>query len=379
MGPGGARHLLVVGGGHSHLFVLRAFAEHPVPGLRLSLISPTRLATYSGMVPGVLAGQYALREAQVDLEALAQRAGAAFVSGHVTAIDTHRRRVELGDGSQLTYDLLSLDIGARPAAGTPAAAGAPVVSVKPIEQAAAGIGSALAAPGAHRALVVGAGAGGAEIAFALAARLRDVGGAGVTVCDRDDRPVHARGHRTATLVERAFAAHRIRFIGGAAVTRLERNGVELDDGRTVLADLIVWATGAAGPPLFRASRLPVDARGFLLVGADLRCIAHPEIFAAGDCATLAPYPELPKAGVFAVRQGPILAHNLRAVLRGGAVRRFRPQRRALALLNTGDGRAILSYGPAALCGRCVWHLKDRIDRAFVRRFDPAAQAIASRS
>ena len=363
---------MIVGGGHSHVFVLRSLAMRPEPDLDVSVVSPHSYATYSGMVPGFLSGQYALPQAQIDVRALAARARAAFYADTVVRIDPIRRRLELRERPPLSYDLLSLDIGSRPAAGERVAPGSPAVMVKPIELAAEGIRAALrAAPPAEgrRVVVAGAGAGGTEIAFALAARLRAEGKGSVTICDAAPRPLASRAARLSHLVDRLFESHDIAFIGGVSVDRVEAGGVLLTDGRHLPADLVVWATGAAGPALFAASGLPVDERGFLRVGNDLRCSAHPEIFAAGDCATLASYPELPKAGVYAVRQGPVLASNLRAAARGQRrLQVYVPQRRFLALLNTGDGKAILSWGALARHGRLAWRLKDRIDRAFIRKY-----------
>src|SRR4029453_5705305 len=154
----------------------------------------------------------------------------------------------------------------------------------------------------------------------------------------------------------------------AAVARVTATGVPLSSGRALPGALVVWGTGAGAPPLFTASGLPTDQRGFLLVGADLRSPVWPQIFAAGDCATLIPHPSLPKAGVYAVRQAPVLAQNLRAAAAGAALQAYRPQRLFLSLLNTADGRAILSYGPLAARGGWAWWLKDRIDQSFVKQF-----------
>lgn len=364
-------HLILVGGGHSHVLVLAAFAARPDPGLRVTVVSPGRYTTYSGMVPGVIGGQYALREAQIDVEALARRAGAAFASAHVVRVDARRREIELNDRSRLSHDLLSFDIGSQPVRSAPVEGGAPVVTLKPIEGALAAIDAALAvAPvsSGRRVIVVGAGAGGTEVACALAARLRGEPRASLVLCDLARRPVAGRGSRTAGLVERALAEARIHFVGGVSVERVTRTAVCLGDQRELPADLVVWATGAGAPALFAQSDLPVDGRGYLLVGPDLRCPVYPEIFAAGDCATMIPHPDLPKAGVYAVRQGPVLARNLRAAARGQPLRAYRPQARFLALLNTGDGRAILSYGPFAARGRWAWRLKDWIDRRFIAQF-----------
>jgi NADH dehydrogenase FAD-containing subunit len=191
----------------------------------------------------------------------------------------------------------------------------------------------------------------------------------VTLCDRGAHPVRERGRRTSAVVARVLRTKGIAFIGASEVTRVDADGVTLGDGRRLPADLVVWAVGAAGPTLLAESGLPTDARGFLCVRDDLRCAAQPEILAAGDCATLASYPNLPKAGVYAVRQGPVLAANLRLLARGaGRLQVYVPQSRFLSLMNTGDGAAILSYGPVAVRGRWVWRWKDRIDRAFVSRY-----------
>ena len=363
--------LTLCGGGHSHVLVLAALVARPEPSLRLSVVSPESRTTYTGMVPGVIGGQYALREAQIDVEMLARRAGGAFVAARTTGVDAARQVLELSDRSHPSYDLLSFDIGSQTQRAADIDAAAPVIGLKPIEPALTALEAALASPpgpGGRRIVVVGAGAGGAEVALALAARVRREPQSSVAICDENPHPVMERGPRTSALVERAFAAAGVRFVGGSAAERVTASAVHLRPVGELAADLIVWATGAGAPPLFRASGLAVDRRGYLLVGGDLRSPAHPAIFGAGDCATLTTHPDLPKAGVYAVRQAPVLAHNLRAAARGAALRTYRPQARFLSLLNTGDGRAILSYGPFAYWGRWAWRLKDWIDRRFVAQF-----------
>jgi NADH dehydrogenase FAD-containing subunit len=142
----------------------------------------------------------------------------------------------------------------------------------------------------------------------------------------------------------------------------------LEGGGRVAADLVIWATGAAPPDLVRDSPLERDAGGFARVRSTLEVVGAPDLFAAGDCAALEDHPWVPKAGVYAVRQGPVLEANLRARLRGDALRAYRPQREFLALINLGQRRALGTKWGIALAGRWVWCAKDRIDRRFVRRF-----------
>jgi pyridine nucleotide-disulfide oxidoreductase family protein len=369
-----AQHVILVGGGHTHALVLAALARRPAPTLRLTLVSPERWATYSGMVPGVIAGQYRTRQAQIDLEALAARTSAVLLAAAAVNVDASRRTIELSDGSQHPYDLLSFDIGSQAAPVGAIDPAAPLVALRPIDTAIARLDAALAAAsGGLRVVVVGAGAAGTEVACALRARLRERPASSVTLCDEAARPLATRAVRTSRLVERACAQLGIRFVGNAPVERVDAGGVQVRGGSLLPAELVVWAAGAGARPLFRRAGLAVDASGYLLVGADLRCTGHPEIFAAGDCATLTTHPSLPKAGVYAVRQAPVLAHNLAAATRGEPLRRYTPQPRFLALLNTADGRAIASYGPLAVHQRWAWRLKDWIDRRFIARLDPHAQ------
>ncbi len=363
--------LVLVGAGHAHVEVLRSFAMRPLTTTAITLISPESYATYSGMVPGYLAGQYTLREAQIDARALAARAGAAFLPDRVVAIDRDARTLRLESYPDHAYDIVSFDVGSQPAHRDRIVDHPNTVLVKPIEIAARDVGRALDLPppaGGRAVVVVGAGSGGVEIAFAIASRLRDEDGGSVTVCDRGPHPVAERGARAAAAVARAFARNHIRFVGGVEVEAVSRAGVQLDDGETLRADLVVWATGAGAPGIFRDSGLTLDRREFLAVDDHLRSLNDPKVFGAGDCVTPDSFPNLPKAGVYAVRQGPVLAANLRAATSGGRLQRFRPQQRFLSLLNSGDGKAVLSYGRFALRSRAAWWLKDYIDRSFIKRY-----------
>ena len=367
------QRLLLIGGGHSHALVLAQLAATPDLNLQVTVMSPSPTSVYSGMVPGVIAGQYELRQAQIDIAGLARRAGAQWVEAAARRIDAGARGVEGDERMRLPYDLLSIDIGTAPAAVPAADDAAPLVPMRPIAPAIAQLEHALSAAPSRsglRIVVVGAGAAGCEVACTLAARLRGEPGARVAICDEAPRPLPTHSARAGRLIARTFAAHGIEFVGRAAVERVTRAGVRLRCGQELAADLIFWAAGSSAPPLFAASQLPTDAAGFLLIDSALRCSSRPEIFASGDCATLLGHPRLPKAGVYAVRQAPVLAHNLRASARGERLRSYRPQRVALALLNTGDGRALLRYGAFAWQSRWAWWLKDRIDRRFIERFAP---------
>ncbi len=363
--------LLLLGSGHAHLFVLEALAHGRLRAGEVVLVTPAAEHLYSGMVPGWLESRYQREELTFDMEQLTRAAGAHLRLGKAAGIDPARREVRLEDGSRLQYDVLSIAIGARPA-GFDRVDSAEVIAVKPID-AAEGLTRrvdelAAAAPNREPAAdlaVVGTGAAGVELALTARTRLGPdakivlLGGAG---------PIGGRSGWPERELRRALADRAVTCRLGSLVTRVEGGRVELTDGTVLTAALTVWATGPAAPALFRQAGLAVGEEGYLRVDRGLRSVSDSRIFAAGDAAAVEGPPALPRAGVVAVRQGPVLAANLASALGRGRLRRFRPRRWWLFIVNVGDGSAIGIYGPVALRGRWVMWLKDRIDRGFMRRF-----------
>ena len=368
------RRLLLVGGGHAHLFVLEALAERRVSAIEATLVSLGPTQAYSGMVPGLIAGRYALREVTFDLPAMCRRAGATFLTGEVTRIESARRRVLLRDGRVIEYDVLSTAAGSLVEGSDLPGVAQHALQVKPIGRVVE-IVPDLERAAAHRedpdVVVVGGGAAGIEIALAVRARLRILARprAKITVAESGDVLFANKVPALESMARRALAENGVALRLGDRVVAVTAHGVRLASGQTLAADTIVWATGAAAPTLFRDSGLRLDAEGFLLVNDRLQSLADPTVFAAGDAASPARHPGTPKAGVYAVRAGPVLARNLLAAATGKPMAAtYRPQSRFLALLNTGDGRAILSYGGLAIRSFWAMWLKNRIDRRFMRRF-----------
>lgn len=368
--------LLLVGGGHAHLAVLESLAQIPIAGVRVVLLSADSHLVYSGMLPGVISGQYSASDGRIDLQRLGESAGATFVRARATTLDLARRQVRTHDGRTVAFDVLSLDVGARGGEASQRTNLDFVVPVKPVGQLLAiwqRVLEGRAAPARRsiRLAVVGGAAAGIELALAMRRRLRRTIQSRVSevllVADELAPSLPARGRR---LLARALEEAGVSVLRRRRVTRLAPGRLHCASGETVRADLVVWATGAVSPDWIAGSGLRTDAHGFVEVDDTLRSSSHPFVFAAGDVASLRDR-SLPKAGVFAVRQGPVLARNLRRCLTGRPLLRYRPQRAWLSLISTGDGGAIGTYGPLAWQGRWVWRWKDRIDRAFVGRFGAA--------
>jgi selenide,water dikinase len=369
------RRLLLVGGGHAHVEVLRRFGLVPEPGLEIVLVSPAPATPYSGMLPGLVAGHYRPAECHIDLPRLCRFAGARFVQDVVTGLPDACRGALLESGGRLEADLISLDVGSTPPRGRIAGADRVGTGVKPVDAFLAELERRLSHPPAEpaRVLVVGAGAGGVEIALALQHRLGRADAApGVPewqVGIVSGGPVLLPGHgqpvrrRIAALLDRRGLSVRL----GVPAAAADAGGLWLADGTRLEADWVVWATGAAPPRWLRDVGLALDAQGFVLVDDSLRSVSHPGVFAAGDVASPAGRPH-PKSGVHAVRQGLPLAANLRRALTGQRLLTWEPQRRTLALLATGPRHAVASWGGLSVAGAWVWHWKDRIDRGFMRRY-----------
>lgn len=367
--------LVLVGGGHAHVQVLRRWMMAPMAGVRLTVVLDRPTAMYSGMVPGYVAGDYDAAELTIDGVPLARRAGARVVLAPAVSIDPAAHRIDLSDRPPLHYDVASLDVGATvrgldlPGVREHALATRPIGRF--VEEAHARLERACRGRSAEerpRVAVVGGGAAGLELALTLEARLRAAGRpAAVTLLTEGEDVLEGRAPRVRRVARHRAEARGIRVRTGARVRAVRRDAVELEDGR-LPADLVVWATGAAPLPFPCGPGLPLDDAGFVRVGPTLAVEGTDDLFAVGDCASPGHAPWVGKAGVYAVRAGPVLDANLRARLRGRPRRDFRPQRDFLMLLNAGGREALGARWGFALEGPWVWRLKDWIDRRFVRRF-----------
>jgi pyridine nucleotide-disulfide oxidoreductase family protein len=347
--------------------VLRAFDAHPPPRARITLVSPFATLVYSGMVPGLIAGHYVDADCRIALAPLAARAGATRLEGRATAIDAAARSVTVmrTDGSceSLPFDLLSIDVGGtiEPDA-LPGAAGHGIF-VRPIEPFISVLTARLATPrlGGRDVVVIGGGAGGAELAMAVRHRL---GAAARVSLVSGGPPLLAT--QSAALRRRALRALRLREIAliEDSVAEIFADHVVLGSGARQACDTPVVAIGVSAPSWLRGSGLALDAAGFVATGATLQSLSHPYVLAAGDVAARADAPR-PRSGVYAVRAGPPLAANLRRALAGVAMAAYDPQRRSLNLVSCGDRRAIAAWGDRAFEGRLMWWWKDFIDRRFV--------------
>ena len=370
-----SREVVLVGGGHSHALALRMLGMSPWPGVQITVISDVSHAPYSGMIPGHIAGHYSWEQTHIDLRRLCGWAGARFLLARTIGLDLQSSTVLLENRPPVAFDLASINVGSTPNLESVPGAAQHATPAKPVPAFLASWDKLKSAASGRtaRVLVVGAGAGGVEVALAMKARLGSA--LEVTLIHQGSAilPTHAPGVRKRLLAALRHAG--VTVVTGEPVIEVHDSGLTLRNHSQLNADSIIWTTQASAPAWFRASGLAVDDAGFIVVDASLQSVSHDRIFAAGDCATVRHAPR-PKSGVFAVRAARPLLTSLERRLAGLPPKPWRPQSRFLSLIGTGNKRAVVSRGPWAAEGAWAWRWKDRIDRAFMRKFEdlPAMDA-----
>lgn len=368
---GGMKRLVLVGGGHAHLHILKSLAARQWADVETVLITPHSRQIYSGMIPGWIAGHYTLDQCAAALEPLAAAAGVRFIKDYAVGVDAQCRLVHCQSAGELSYDQLSLDTGALVDHSCLAASGAALLPIRPLETFVVRWAKQLEQckqQGHASIVVVGGGGAGVELALAVRHRLvKDLGAdktrvylaAGAEVMPGFGRRVQAR-------VGRALEAHGVLLLKAYAAGT--PTGVQLDDGTEIDADCVIVATGVRPAPWLAESGLTLSDDGFVAVAKGQQSCSHADVFAAGDVASRRDSPHA-KSGVYAVRAGPVLTTNLERALMGQAPLPYRPQKRSLYLLATGPQEAIMAWGGLSASGHWAWRWKDWIDRRFMKQYD----------
>ena len=367
--------IVLLGIGHTNAHVLDMWRRAPIPGARLVCVSSFAAATYSGMLPGTLSGQYPPGTLEIDLRSLANAARAELVVEPAHGVDMETQTVRFERREPVPFDVISVGAGSVPnRAGIDAPAGA-WVPIKPMQTFLMRLYERLQelkwqGREAIRVLIIGGGVGGIEISLCLPAYLNRLSGElryAITIVDAGERIGGGLSPRALHRAEALLAARGVEVSTGTRITGVEEREAVYADGRRVRADLVILAAGAAPPPVVENMNLPKDPRGFLLTRDTLQSTGPANVFAVGDSGTVSGA-ATPKAGVYAVRQGPVLWNNIGALVRGEPLAPYEPQHDFLRLLNTGDGKALMDYKGWSAHARWCWWFKDYLDSRFMARF-----------
>ncbi len=367
-------NLVLIGGGHSHAIALELWRANPLPEVNLILISDVVNTPYSGMLPGHVAGFYNFKETHIDLSALAKSSGAKLYIDRAIDLDLQTNQVICANHSPIDFDYLSLDIGSTPATISVPGAKEFAIPAKPVPQFLDAWSNILEKVPKNPPLIitiVGGGAGGVELALNMHHRLGAEMGTNqkyqINLIHRGDRLLNGHNNWVSQRLTKILRQRGINFYLQETVTEVYDNRIECESGLKIDTNHTFWVTQAQAPHWLKQSGLTTDDLGFVLVKDTLQSVSHPQVFAAGDIATMINHPR-PKAGVFAVRQGKPLLENWCRIITGQPLKEYTPQKKYLALIGTGDKSAIASWGSFGWQSPLLWRIKDRIDRKFMNRF-----------
>ena len=365
-----AKRLVLIGGGHAHIVTLANLARVTEKVHQVTVIQPSAYHYYSGMGPGMLSRIYKPAEIRFATRHVVEKQGGTFVLGKAVRIEPLTKTVSMEDGTSVGYDVLSCNAGSYVPRTGLSEESENIYSVKPIEKLLKAQGRLLelCARKDITVGVVGGGPSAVEIAGNVWRLLKDQGKhkgrilifAGRRLMNRLPEPIRRRAHRS-------LLARGIEIIESSYVKAVHASQLVLESGAAYDLDFVFMALGVQPSRLFADSHLPIGPDGGLRVNEYLQCVGHPEIFGGGDCIHFEKRP-LDKVGVYAVRENPILYHNLMASLEGQPLRAFDPGGDYLLIYNMGDGTGILKKKSVVFGGRVAFLIKDYIDRRFMKTF-----------
>ncbi|MBP1729994.1 MAG: hypothetical protein H6Q55_423 [Deltaproteobacteria bacterium] len=370
------KHLVFTGGGHAHLTALKNLSAFTRKGHRVTLVSPSPYHYYSGMGPGMFSGMYDPREVRFHIRKMAESQGASFVQEKAVGVDPSRHLLILQSGQTIEYDVVSFNTGSEvPVDVLTRQPQENIIAVKPVVnllKARQMILSAIGEGKPLRCVLIGGGPAGLEISANLWRLIHQHQGRGEIVLVAGERLMPNAPAKVREIALDSLSRRGVQVIEGSMVKSVEESTVFLSDGKQLDFDMAFAAIGIRPSALFRDSRVATGPDGGLLVNAQLQSVAHPDLFGGGDCISLEGR-TLAKVGVYAVRQNPILFHNLQVALNGGEMMTFTPQKEYLLISNLGNGRGIFWKRNWVWNGRLAFLLKDYIDRRFMKTFQVSGE------
>jgi NADH dehydrogenase FAD-containing subunit len=353
--------LLLIGGGHAHLSILRSLLHEEISDLEVTLITSSKFQYYSGMFSGFTEGLYNEEEIRIDLESLCGRASVSFIEDTIISFDP-MQKVLLGfSGGIYSFDVISFDIGSGISSDLTQTVG---LNIKPNYRFTEQIKEFRSS---ENPVIVGGGSAGVELALSTSAWRQNHSLKNPVTLISSSPLLHSYGNKATQKIREIANDHNLVYYENEKIEKLKNNIIITDKDTEIEYSAILPVTGPKASSLFKQALLSIDSEGYLLVEDTLQNADYPYVFGAGDCVSLAGYPDLPKNGVYAVRQGPLLWKNIKRLITGRPLVPFKPQKMFVSILSTGEKHGLFTYGDFVIYGKWAWSLKNRIDQKFMNK------------
>ena len=361
------KQLVLIGGGHSNVQVLRKLCMHEYKGLNVILISESYGAIYSGMTPGYIEKLYSLDDTTIDLQRLCFNAGATFIKDEVVEMDENNQTIYLKNNPLISFDILSINSGSISNKQTIHLENdSKVISVKPINNLVSKIkliDEIIEQSSQKKVSIIGGGVASFELSFALHKRYN--GNISLDIISEHLLEEKNLNKSSINKIKKIAQNIGINLISKNA-TAINNSEIKINHEDIVHSDLILLSTGASLPEWLAQSKLEIN-ENFVAVNQCLQSLNFKNIFVSGDAASIQNF-KRPKSGVMAVRQGEILKDNLILFSQNKSLKKIQPQKNWLYLIGTKKNSAILNYFNFSLEGKWCWLLKKLIDLNFMKKF-----------
>ncbi|NIO05466.1 MAG: FAD-dependent oxidoreductase [Proteobacteria bacterium] len=374
-GDGSKKRLIFVGGGHVHLLSLKNADRFVREGAEVILIGPDRFHYYSGMGPGLVSRIYGPDQVRFDVQRMVEDRGGVFIRDKAVSLDAASKTLLLQGGARMAYDLVSFNIGSYVPMDRIPGAEKEAIPVKPIESLEMARGALLKKLGfgSPKVLIVGAGPAGVELAGNMWRFVQNENArAEIILANSSDRVLPNFPRRASTLAQDSLSRRGIRVLPNFRVASLKQGLARSESGEETPFDLAILTIGITPQKIFAESGLETAEDGALMVNDYLQSTSSLDIFGGGDCIALKEN-RLDRVGVYAVREAPILFHNLLARLKGEPLQAFRPQKRYLLIFNLGDGSGLFVRGSWVWKGKLAFAVKNYLDRRFMSEFQVSGE------
>ncbi|MCB2313567.1 FAD-dependent oxidoreductase [Clostridium tagluense] len=364
------KRLLLVGGGHTHIFLIKQFCLNPIPGFEVLLVSDSNYQYYSGMAAGYVEGFYNLDEISFDLKKMCKHGGVEFIHGRITGIDAQNRCVTLESNEIVYFDILSVDTGSDMAGKSVHGVLKYACCIKPLENLFTLRGNFMEnIANGSQVVIAGAGAAGIEMAFALKVLSDKIKkNIKITLVHSGNLILKGYHENVREITLRMLSKDKIEVLSNHKILRISEKNIFMESGKQIKYDFLIWAAGPKANPLYKASGFKVDADGYMMVNSYLQSVDYDFVFGAGDCISFYEFSYVKKVGVYAIREAPHLYNNILKFIRNDGLKEYIPQKNYMAIISSGNKKGIMQYKGMAISGGACWKLKDFIDCKFMKKF-----------